>query len=462
MNAKSLKRVDVKVIKYLYHNHSLENEILAKTLNMSVSNLRLSIARINTYLTETGQGRCYIKKEIAYLEVTTNNLKAIFSSLDCLIFSSEERQEFLIADLLYKKNLILNDYLTVFDITRTTISSDIRGVKKFLKKNNLEISSLPFKGLYLKGSVIDKIIFSIKYTFKLLLEKDYDIFFNKIYYKYFDSKREKELRSLTNSIIETINKVYNIHPDYYYKKSIVATLLYIDVLSSQGIEIDKIEPHQKSKQLFTELKKLLLENSNIDKFSFSDNAINLLAYALIGTFPNYSFRKGFLNNDKYHNFINFLKANSTLSLNKEQTTTIIKLLKFFECKKEFNIVSHNKMLNYNLDYNFLNFDLEAVLSEYSINISEEDKYYLILFLKNLNVNNEKILILDITHDCWIGKIIKTQTQIKHPTSMIKLKNLSQCDSTFIRNFNPSLILYNGFNFDEFYPEIHIDHQEILL
>lgn len=462
MNSKSLKRVDVKVIKYLYHNHSLENEALAKTLNMSVSNLRLSIARINTYLTETGQGKCYIKKEVAYLEVNSNNLKAIFSSLDCLIFSSEERQEFLIADLLYKESLILNDYLPIFDITRTTISSDIKGVKKFLKKNNLEISSLPFKGLYLEGKILDKIIFSIKYTFKLLLEKDYDIFFNKIFYRHFDIRKEKKFKSLTESIINNLNKSYNINPDYYYKKSILATLLYIDILSSQGIELKKIEPHNKSRQLFEALKSFLIQKINITTFSFNDNAIDLLAYVLIGTFPDYSFRKGFLNNDKYYSFINFLKTCSNLKINKEQTITIIKLLKFFECKKEFNIVSHNKMINYNLNYDFLEFDLNTALIDYSINITEEDKYYLTLFLKNLNVDNEKILILDITHDCWIGKIIKTQTQIKHPTSLIKLKNLSQCDATFIRNFNPSLILYNGFNFDEFYPEIKINHQEVLL
>ncbi len=461
MSEKSLKKIDIVIIKYLYSNNfTLDCSFLKNILNISKSNIRLSINRINKYLIKISQGSCYIKKDCCYLNVN-NSLKTVFTPLNTLIFSSKERQEYILADLIFKQNINLNDYIKLFDITRTTISSDIRRLKKFLNKHNLELKSIPFKGVFLVGHEKNKTIFSIKCIVKLLIEKDSDAFFQKIYNRYMDLETEKNLRFITKSVVEILENHFNITSEFYYLKSILAVIIYLSIFSKEGIKPLKISPVKEIENIFYQVKNILLETSFIKGLAFDENSINLVVYSFLDIFPEYSFRKGFLNNNKFIDFITELKTIFKIEIDSRQFVTMMKLLRFFEFKKEFYITTYNpkNLIECNSS---LNLKVISLLEKYSINIFPEDFYSFSIFLKNITYKYKSILILDVNHDCWVGKIIKIQTQAEYPTSTIQLKNVSQCSAKNILESNPDFILYTGFNFSEFYPEIQIKNRAVFL
>ncbi|MGL5521401.1 MAG: hypothetical protein ACRDA2_04990, partial [Cetobacterium sp.] len=90
------------------------------------------------------------------------------------IFAKEDRIFYIILILLkhydLKLNLNLNTLSSVLNISRRTLSEDLNSVKKSLNFYNLNINSMPSKGVYIFGDIADIKTCFLSYLFKFLIE----------------------------------------------------------------------------------------------------------------------------------------------------------------------------------------------------------------------------------------------------------------------------------------------------
>lgn len=143
-------------------------EFIAKFLKMNKQNVILYIKQIYHYIDNKNSNN-----SLASIINEINNNKTIFKTLKKhQIFSKDDRIFYIILKLLRDYDLNLNTLSIIFNVSRRTLNDDLISVKKKLKIYNLEISSIPSKGISILGDCDDQKICSLSYLFKFLIEVD--------------------------------------------------------------------------------------------------------------------------------------------------------------------------------------------------------------------------------------------------------------------------------------------------
>ncbi|MGL4537702.1 MAG: hypothetical protein ACRCUD_01205 [Cetobacterium sp.] len=114
------------------------------------------------------------------------------------IFAKEDRIFYIILILLkhydLKLNLNLNTLSSVLNISRRTLSEDLNSVKKSLNFYNLNINSMPSKGVYIFGDIADIKTCFLSYLFKFLIEfKELPLLMSKDYFSFFQQKMSQNI-----------------------------------------------------------------------------------------------------------------------------------------------------------------------------------------------------------------------------------------------------------------------------
>ena len=138
------------IIEYLINNNG--KGILKKMVDfigMSERTIRYDIDKINEFLLDNKAGEV-IKKPKGEIELLNpQRVKNYLLENFYKIFFLEYRDISILISILFKGKINISHLCEKFDLSRTTIKNDLKGIKKVLSKYNLELIINPKKGLLL-------------------------------------------------------------------------------------------------------------------------------------------------------------------------------------------------------------------------------------------------------------------------------------------------------------------------
>jgi transcriptional antiterminator/mannitol/fructose-specific phosphotransferase system IIA component (Ntr-type) len=144
------------ILEYLMENQGkglLKN--MVNIIQMSERTIRYDIDKINEFLLEKNIGKINkLSKGIVVLE-NPENVKEYLLENFHEIFFLEYRDIFLTISILFSGKINISHICETFDLSRTTIKNDLKGIKKKLEEYNLKLEINTHKGLVLIGKEED-------------------------------------------------------------------------------------------------------------------------------------------------------------------------------------------------------------------------------------------------------------------------------------------------------------------
>lgn len=198
----------IDILKIFINNSEVLAYDLANKFNISKRMIRYDIDEINSFLKENKFNEIDKKPNspLKFLisEEEKERLLVLINDFNNknYIFSSEERINILLYEILSSNNeCTYNNLMKKLDISKTTLTSDIRKVKEYLKLYNLKIIKISNKGFKVSGeerlirkSMNDLLTNDNKYNIINTLEKLYN--------------NENNIRNLNKFNISTENLIY--------------------------------------------------------------------------------------------------------------------------------------------------------------------------------------------------------------------------------------------------------------
>ena len=117
-------------------------------------------------------------------------------------------------NLIFNQKINLSQISNEFLLNRLTILSDIKEIKNILKEFDLELESIPWKGVVLKGNHENILDFSIKFLMYFYIKKIDNYNLSLFYYTFVNSKSIEYIRGLINCDLESkILEMENLSDD---------------------------------------------------------------------------------------------------------------------------------------------------------------------------------------------------------------------------------------------------------
>ena len=419
-----LKNIDIHIFKILIANKKIALNEIIKIYSESESNIKASLNRLDYFLVNFNYG--YVsKKNTTYSLHLTSNKKFDKSLNSFPALSSEERINYFLIILAFEKKIKICSVAKCFDVTRNTLSSDIKTLKNKLSNYNLTLDSIPWKGLYLKGDARDIYIFSIKTILKFLVKREsnqlvyniYENLINPTIKNYYDNHLPPNLDYEFKKLSIEILKYFHIEIDLYGVNTLKAIFIFLTLNENHNAVFKNslifLEKFKEIEETYTKTLNKLLTSRLLDNNKVMLNNIEFIVISLILLQKKILFLKVKKNTPPIiadiENLFN-LKFNI---LDKVEFLTLLDISKF---NYEYDIYNYHKIPKEKFKFPEL---LVDVLKEFSIKhnykILPQDFYILAHFLYNLIFNtylkilvNKKILILDYSNNNWIGTNIKSK------------------------------------------------------
>lgn len=468
-----LKENDISILKYLYHNNNSSIKNIAKGIQKSETSVRNSIKNINYFLEENNLSELdKIDKKYNLPTISMTSLhKFIFENP--LEYSAKQRFNYLILELILTEKLNLNAKVKIFNVTRKTLSLDLEEIKKFLNNKtfykDLYLEGIPWQGVFLKGYRPNITYFSIEFLLKLLIERENSNFLlensnlNKLYYEYIPHSIEEILYQLTIKIF----RKFDISIGSYSFNAFLATCIYCYLKQNETLDTypkgTSFLPN--NTQISNEYLEYFHSEEFLEIYPFFKKNTLFLAKILTRLSPDF-LKLLILKNNSNIKFIKFIEDEFNFNFSEDSKLYLSTTLSVGKFKYEYQINSFNSSLN-----DLSNFDklliekIENLLIKLEIILLEEDFILLLSIIKenmlNYSFQNKKtILILDTSWNCWLGNSIKGQLIKKFQNIEIILTSPYLLKTNDICKINPELILYTGFNFENFFESIDIRKKQI--
>lgn len=419
-----LRSIDMHIFKILLSNKEIALSEIVRIYNESEKDIKLSLNKLNNFLIRFSYGDIVKKNNLYTLNLISNNMSnktlSYFPSL-----SLEERLNYLLIQLAFEKKINTVKTAKYFDITRNTLSSDVKNLKNKLLEYNLTLESIPWKGLYLKGDYKDIYIFSIKVILKFLVKKELNSTIYNIYEKlinpaiidYYNNFISKDLDYEFSKLSISILKYFDIEMDLYGKNTLKAIFIFL-TLNKDNMIFFKNSNIFKEKFIILQkpyneiYRELIDSNLLFDK----DNLLNNIEFLVISIVILQK-KHLFLELEKstpsiLEDLENIFKIKLTIS-DKVEFITLLDIAKF---NYEYDIHNYHKIPKNNFKFpEFLIYILKNCTLKYGYKILTQDFYILAHFLYNLIfitylklLINKKILILDYSNNNWISANIKSK------------------------------------------------------
>ncbi|MHA5068377.1 hypothetical protein [Cetobacterium somerae] len=468
-----LKKTDINILKYLNNNNTISPKELEHILKKSETSIRNSIKNINNFFIENDLTPLKkINGKYSLPLMTSEDLEKFFID-ETIELPAEERFNYLIFELILTEKVNLNEKAKLFNVTRKTLSLDLEEVKIFLAKRNLYLKSVPWKGIYLEGNNSDKICLGIQFIMKFLFEREFNDFTTKVhkkflnplldrlYYQYIPSSVEKTLYKLTKDIL----KNYNIEGGGYFFNSFLASATYCYLKRNQTLDIISKDIPRELKNIKYDYLSFFSSKEFQNNYSFLKNNIIILANSLVRMHPFFYKYIGETDLETI-NILNTFEQEFNFKFTENWKIKFIQLLNVSKYKYKYNVkhFSCSSLLSENDSK--IAIKIKEIFKQNNLYFYKEDINLILLFLKShimnyqLHKKQKNILILDCFYDCWLGNLIKQQLENKFFNLKIDVKSFYKIDNNNILEFNPNLIIYTEFDFNNFFPDINIKKQQV--
>lgn len=240
-----LRLIELQMLKKLLNNQKLDLKEISKFFGISYIQARNHIRCIDRFL-QISMNSKLEKENDKYSIVNYGKINNYLENLPLITSERSVRIDYILIKLIIERRINLTEISKTLNVTKITIYTDIKFVKKILKNFNLSILSFKWKGTEIIGSEKDIFRFSIEFFTKIL---SLDFCDNNLYSSITNYKLGEYLKSyILNEQIEQfhffIKKItfyLDYIPNFYQYNSLVASLIYSSVCNKSIKNLDIIK-----------------------------------------------------------------------------------------------------------------------------------------------------------------------------------------------------------------------------
>lgn len=411
----NITRSEIEILKIFEHYSSLSLEELANILEINLATLKKKLTKLSKFLKDYELGKIIYTKKNVQVEIDLNKLKTININTDLkeIKIDAQARFFYIIILLIFEKKIELIKLVGLFDVTINTLILDLRKVKNFVSKFNLDVHSTQFLGVTLVGSKNLKVKFSIKVLLKYFLEYEFNstsaklsaTYINPFVANYLNKKFEtldiERINNLTESIIENLD----IDPDMYIFVTIKTTIAYLFIEKFDNNFTPNITFRGEKRKIYLELIKIFDKNTNKN--------IKFLIFLLVKIIHRHKYHYPIRYIQKNHIFnilVEKIERIYVMKLSVDEKNQLFEIVYKSTYKYLFNIKNYdnNYSIKSDIPKSILN-DLNLSIKNNKIKLLKEDLYIVALFIyykvcdyykrNSLKLN---LLVIDYSIQSWIG------------------------------------------------------------
>lgn len=297
--------------------------------------------------------------------------------------------------LIFQNKIKLTEIAKLFNVTRLTISNDLKEIRNTLKDYNLTLESKRWEGISLNSESDYFCFFSIEYITKIIFEQSLTLDINNQYSNianpnlsnYFNSfidlKTQKSMILFLKSLIRTLN----LNSDIFSFQSFYATLIFSYIHKNYQLTKNFYNKRELLKKDIIKYFDIILKFENLFKIEFSSEDKLTIKNML----------KTYLFNKKYE-LLYFSIPNKSIST--DDLNFIAKI--DFLINKEKNAIYYNDIITFS-------FFLKTLKRKY---MYKDGK-------------NKTILLVDSSYNLWISENLKNFIKLNYGVENINLINIFQ-------------------------------------
>ncbi|MGL5950601.1 MAG: helix-turn-helix domain-containing protein, partial [Cetobacterium sp.] len=361
--------------------------------------------------------------------------------VECSYFNSgRERFNYILAKFIFNEIISVNSLVEELNVTRKTLDSDLRKIKKFIEGYGLKISTKLWNGTSIEGDFEDRYRLAVDFVasvsiFKELNSDFYRIFQlekNNIVYRelrnHISRRENEEAEKFMLELFQELNYAGNIYFYYIGVAMVLVGKIYgVEIrglgLSSERKELIRQESQKKEVKKTIEIIENILKN--YPKLSFSREEIENFIYFM--TFIDLKNRniteeteKFIQEIEEYYDTISIpdLKANLQCMIN------------YFKYKSKYNLTNYlPKIEHFPEKYREIAQEMRPIYQKYFGDIFEEDLYLLIHFYRDviyknhLEKNCKNVFIIDSTPNNHKGELVAEELEKNYLVGKIKIVSI---------------------------------------
>lgn len=222
MERTELKSLDVDVINFILQNNTATIEDLCNCFEVSQVNIRNVLARVEEFVRENNLGILIKENTDYFFENNILNLDFDYTKYQTQNIEKRERIVYIFFKLIFEKSINLSKISRELDISRVTLNGDIDTIKEYIKKFDLKLLSVQWKGIFLEGDPYKLEKFSILFLTSLFLQGYFTSNLKKVvnplvfkhYRRFIDEETDQKITDLTNKFYNYFN--IQLGSNYYY------------------------------------------------------------------------------------------------------------------------------------------------------------------------------------------------------------------------------------------------------
>lgn len=408
-----LKLVELQIMKKLLNNQNLDLKEISKFFRISPTQVKNHIVCIDKFLQISMDSR--IKKENDKYSII--NYGKISNYLDTLPIITSERStriDYILVKLIIERQINLTEISTTLDVTKITIYSDMKCVKKILKVFNLSIISFKWKGTELIGKEKEIFRFSIEFFTKIL---SLDFCENNLYSSITNYKLGEYLKNyisigqvnLYRLFVKEIVLDFEYTPDFYQFNSFVATLIYSLVCENYTEELNSLKlgiPNE----IFNKYRKIVEKNKVYNQIGLKK--LNPFICILSSNDKTFFYSKNIFDNlINLSCFINEIQNLFNIKFSLDEKIYINTLLTTSIFKKRYFLSDYLFLDMEKFDDKF--YEFKIIVNKYYLELYDEDIHQLYNYLIDIKnkieleeKNLKKVILVDKSMNLWLGEKLK--------------------------------------------------------
>ncbi len=430
-----LTHKEFKLLKIIVKSTKISIQELVDIMGLSQQTIKTSIKRINEVLiTYFGFEIKMQNSNLIFPVEKRKILKMISIDLDSSIdICKNERMTYIFLQIIFERRVSITKISTELGLTRLTILSDLNDVKEELKKFNLELESIPWEGIILKGSNENIIDFSLKFLIIFFIKRLEIPYLYNIYSSLVNPKNTEYIRKfipidLDSKIKKVTKDLFNkleVPLNEYLYYSFVSALIYLHVYKTFNYK-SKILENETLKNKASSIYEILKNQEGLKEFINNDLDFLLCSEILLESENNSNIKFA---NPKFLEFISIVEEKIDLNFSDDEKSYIINILIKASLEKIFTVfapISYStkkSKLLIEIENN-LKKDLNKVIPD----ISSSKAYYIFSFIKEVYLKKEpdklkrNIFIVDCSFKNTHGKILKEQLERTYFINNISVSN----------------------------------------
>lgn len=413
-----LNKRSLEIVKLLLKYDKLEILEIERLLEIKKRTIINNLDSINNFLKSNSLAEIIFENQTLFIR--KSDKKLIKNLILIVPLSAEERKDYILIKLLTKNKVVLNHESTLLDISRRTLNYDLETLKLSLKKDNIELYSVPQQGIYIRGDEFNIRNILTNYLTKYFIEKDKNL---KLINNLIESSFGKDELILAKKLVLNLIKKLDflLPPEDFY--SIISIYL---VSNLRKIYVNKSYINLDFSSLKSEKYFILLKNNGFQDLEYEEllSIINILKNINPDDFDlKYPFIQ------KATIFLQELEKllNTKLKITKELLIKVSNGIRIGEFKAKVNISEKIIKKPFEENNNFIFNAVEELIKLQIPNFHNEDILFLAIVIKEalddftIHKNLKKnIIIIDNSFDHLYGKLLKNYINTIYNVNIITI------------------------------------------